>query len=133
MCTWLFFHRGRSDSVDTPLLIYLFASNTCPQPLPQGRKKNKDAAGTAVAGASAAAAAERAQRQSQGLDNFYRFQAREKRRDGASSGPIDMQIQAPDAATGAMCIWLTMACCVCLQSSWSCAQNSSRIRRGLRI
>jgi hypothetical protein len=49
----------------------------------KGRKKNKDSGGTVVAGAAAAIAAEQAaNKKPQHLDDFYRFQSREKRRDG---------------------------------------------------
>lgn len=48
----------------------------------KGRKKNKDSGGTVVAGAAAAIAAEQAaNKKPQHLDDFYRFQSREKRRD----------------------------------------------------
>jgi len=46
----------------------------------KGRTKNRDTGGTAVVGASAAAVAEHANKQAKGLDNFYRFQSRENRR-----------------------------------------------------
>eukprot|EP00873_Tetraselmis_striata_P015272 jgi/Tetstr1/435536/TSEL_024440.t1 len=47
----------------------------------KGRKKNRDSGGTVVAGAAAAIAAEAADKPTRTLDDFYRFQSREKRRD----------------------------------------------------
>lgn len=70
-------------------LIHAVVSNDC---CLQGRKKSTDQGGTAVgAVAPAVAAAALSRKAPKQLVDFYRFQARDRRRNGESDGCCVMQ------------------------------------------